>query len=58
MNLETNTQNLFYRYYPDQEVVYWTTDGVTEEKLCSIEVIKDKLPSKKIVKTTTFTTLG
>ena len=34
---------IFCRYYPDKEVVYWTTDGVTEEKLCSIEVIKETI---------------
>ena len=37
----------FYRYYPDKEVVYWTTDGVAEEKLCSIEAIKRKRLTKK-----------
>ena len=28
----------FFRYYPDQEVVFWTEDGDNEHKLCSIEV--------------------
>ena len=28
-----------FRYYPDQEVVFWTTGDQQEEKLCSIEVI-------------------
>lgn len=31
------SENVTFRYYPDKEVVYWTTDGVTEEKLCTIE---------------------
>ena len=27
-----------FRYYPDQEVVFWTSGDKPEAKLCSIEV--------------------
>jgi len=38
--LPQDRENVTLRYYPDQELVQWTTDGEQKTKLCSIE---DKL---------------
>ena len=34
----TGLLNIYSRYYPDKEIIFWTIDGKTEAILCSIEV--------------------